>query len=146
MDQAPQTIEPARSVRILHAALLVGLLSSGTVLALIRRFNQPFALPQTRLIGIAVGCLAAVLLASARLALRPRIPPQRPDQTPDGYWSDATIRASTITLWALVEGAGLLSAMGYYLTGSAVPLIALALALGVLVSVRPARIEADGAA
>jgi hypothetical protein len=146
MDQAPQTIIPARSVRILHSALLLGLVGSGTMLALLRRFGQAISLPQARLIGIAVGCLAIVLLAIARLALRPRIPAQGSDQTAHAYWSDATVRLAAITLWAMVEGAGFLSAMGYYLTGSALPLIALALVLGVLISVRPARLESDGAA
>jgi len=146
MDQAPQSIDPARSVRVLHSALLVGLAGAGTMLALIRRFNQPVSLPQTRLIGIAVGALAVLFLAFARIVLRPKIPPRRPDQSVDAYWSEVSIRGTAIALWAIVEGAGFLAAMGYFLTGSAIPLIALALVLGVLVSVRPARIESDGAA
>ncbi len=69
------------------------------------------------------------------------VPQQAPDQSIDDYWGDATVRMTAITLWAVVEGASLLGAVGYLLTGATPPGLALALGVVTLLSLRPSRFE-----
>jgi len=114
MNQGPPLANAPRVVRILHTALLGGLILSGATLYLARRLSQP-----------------------------PPPPERRSEQNPEAYWTDAS-RAAAIVLWTAIEGAGLVGAVGYFLTAAAAPTVAYALALAALVLFRPGRLEGDG--
>ena len=137
---------PARGARIFHGALCLGLLFATAMLVAMRQRTHPIFFPKAEYLGIALGGVALALLAVARLQLRTRLPARRSDQTLDTYWGEMPVRSSAIALWGVVEGAGFLSAVGYFITGSAVLLVTIVLVLGAQVAYRPARLEADGAA
>lgn len=132
----------ARTMRILHIALTLGLTLAGAVLFFLRRtYPLPQMVPSVT--GLALAIAAISTLAVALAVVRPRFPTQRPDQTTDAYWGDTTVRGTAIVMWAGVEGAGLLAAVGYLLTGAGAALIALALAILTLASLGPRRFEQD---
>ena len=140
--QPPRTTLPkARAMRVLHLALTLGLTLAGVVLFIERRGQQPPALVQSPAVGIALAVAAVTALVVAVTVVRPRVPPQAPEQTPDAYWGDSTVRMTVIILWAAVDGAGLLGAVGYLLTGATAPAIALVLGIVTLATLGPGRFE-----
>jgi hypothetical protein len=146
MDQAPQLANAPRVVRILHTALLGGLILSGAMLYLVRRVLQAPSVGEAHVLTLVLAVVPAVLLVIAVGTLRPRVPDRRPEQDSDAYWSDAGTRGSAIVLWVAIEGAGLVGAVGYFLTGGTAPAVAFALALAALVLFRPETLEGDGGA
>lgn len=138
-----ETTQPARVMRLMNLALTLGLSLMAVVFVLLRRTGQAPALDIPPVAGTALTVAAIAMLVVAIAVVRPRIPPQASEQTTDMYWGDATVRMTVIMLWAAVEGAGLMGAVGYLLTGQTAPGIALVLAILTLVSLRPARFEQD---
>jgi len=142
MDPAAQPVAAARGVRILHAALAIGLsVVAGTFVFVLRSLGP--SLPNTPLIGYATAGLGLANLAVAAGFFRPRIPQRRTDQSPDDYWVTTEARAAAIVIWAMIEGAGLISLVGYLLTGNVVPAAVAALAIVTLIVLRPSRLEGD---
>lgn len=140
--EPPRTTAPnARAMRVIHLALTLGLTLAGVVFYLVRRVQQLPPLVHSPAVGIALAVAAASALVVAVTVVRPRVPEQAPEQTRDSYWEDATVRMTVIVLWAVVEGAGLLGAVGYILTGATAPAIALALGIVTLATLGPGRFE-----
>lgn len=143
MAAPPTPLPAARAVRLMHAALTLGPALAGVVFVIVRRVSPPPQFPGTTTIGLALSVAAIAILAVALTVLRARVPQQAPEQSVDGFWGDAAVRFSALTLWAVVEGATLLGAVGYLLTGALAPGMALALGVVTLLSLRPARFELD---
>jgi FtsH-binding integral membrane protein len=140
--EPPRTTAPnARAMRVIHLALTLGLTLAGVVFYLVRRVQQLPPLVHSPAVGIALAVAAASALVVAVTVVRPRVPEQAPEQTRDSYWEVATVRMTVIVLWAAVEGAGLLGAVGYILTGATAPAIALALGIVTLATLGPGRFE-----
>jgi len=143
MNQGPPLANAPRVVRILHTALLGGLILSGATLYLARRLSQPPPVGEARVLTLVLAVVSVGVLVIAVGMLRPRVPERRSEQNPEAYWTDAS-RAAAIVLWTAIEGAGLVGAVGYFLTAAAAPTVAYALALAALVLFRPGRLEGDG--
>jgi len=143
MNQGPPLANAPRVVRILHTALLGGLILSGATLYLARRLSQPPPVGEARVLTLVLAVVSVGVLVIAVGMLRPRVPERRSEQNPEAYWTDAS-RAAAIVLWTAIEGAGLVGAVGYFLTAAATPMVAYALALAALVLFRPGRLEGDG--
>ena len=131
-------------MRLIHMALVLGTTLCGVVFVVVRRVTPPPALAEASVIGIVLAVSGIAMLGVALTVLRPRVPQQAPEQSIDGYWGDATVRTTVITLWAVVEGASLLGAVGYLLTGATPPGLAFALGVVTLLSLRPSRFELGG--
>ena len=138
-----ETTQSAKVMRLMNLALTLGLSLMAVVFVILRRTGRSPALDIPPVAGTALTGAAIAMLAVAIAVVRPRIPLLAPDQTADQYWGDATVRMSVIMLWAGVEGAGLMGAVGYLLTGQTAPGVALVLAILTLVSLGPARFEGD---
>ncbi|PYP30665.1 MAG: hypothetical protein DMD49_09900 [Gemmatimonadetes bacterium] len=143
MNQGPPLANAPRVVRILHTALLGGLTLCGATLYLVRRLSQPPPVGEARVLTLVLAVVSVGVLVIAVGMLRPRVPERRSEQNPEAYWTDAS-RAAAIVLWTAIEGAGLVGAVGYFLTAAAAPTVAYALALAALVLFRPGRLEGDG--
>ncbi len=68
--------------------------------------------------------LSVVLTALALVIFKPRVPDRSPGQSVDEYWSTPEVVARIMTVWFLLEGAGTIAAVGYFLTGEPVSAIA----------------------
>ena len=128
MQPQETSLPNARAMRVLHLALTLGLTLAAIVFFIVRRVQRLPPLVPSPTVGIALAVAAVSTLVVAVTVVRPRVPPQAPEQTPDMDWGDATVRMTVLMLWAAIEGAGLLGAVGYFLTGTTAP----ALALGVV--------------
>lgn len=145
MNQTSQTVSAARGARILHLALAGGLaLVGGVFLVLESAAGGPLSGPRIPGVAFAVVSVAQIVIALGWF--RQRVRPRAFSQSVEDYWSSADIRGAAIVVWALLEGAGLFSWVGYLLIGGIVPAATAVLALVLLVGVRPSRLEADGAA
>src|SRR6266508_2348522 len=104
---------------------------------------QPVATARAARILHAALVIGSILVGIA--FFRPRIPQRRMDQGPDEYWLTNEARGAAVIVWATVEAAGLIAWVGYFLTGRAVPAAVAALAVVTLITLRPSRLEGDGA-
>ena len=145
MDPATGVASPSRGARVFHGALLVGLVTSGGLFAFARRVSPEPASLRSPIIPFALAGAAVVLLFIAARVIRPTIPERRFDQPSDAYWAEV-VRGRQIVLWAMIEGPGLISVLGYYLTASVLPALTFGAAVLMLIAFRPGRLEAVGAA
>jgi len=134
----------SRTVRMMHGALVGGLMLAGVAFFVLLRV-QGRPLGGAPKVGITLAILAVGLLFVAVAVLRRRIPERRLDQTPDVFWVSAETRGVSILLWAVVDAAGLMGWMGYVFTGGTAPAVAAVLSIVTLLMFRPSRLEANGA-
>ncbi len=134
-------IATARTVRLLHAAILTGLVAIGLALAVIVLVLRGPLLPQAPNLALVMAGAGAAMLAGALALLRPRVPARPAEQSPEAYWEDAGNRRAAVLLWAVVEGGGIVAATGYLLTGALGPAVIGVFAIAALLSLRPARLQ-----
>jgi len=134
----PPDEQPAvgrRTARTLYGALLGGFVLILCLLAYLR-FSGVLPAP---LSNDTHGPLIALLLAAATvpgvtlglLIFKPRVPWPAPHEAAEAYWSRPATIQSALLVWVLWEGAGIIGAVGFLLTGHVAPggMAALALAL-----------------
>jgi hypothetical protein len=128
----------ARTIRLLHVAMTLGLVLVAGIFFSLRRLKQGFDVWPP--IGLVTAGFAVVQLAAVLGILLPRMPRRPADQSPDDYWMTVA-RGDTIIVWAMLEAAGLLSAVGYLLTGALASAATGVLAIAALALLGPARFE-----
>ena len=132
----------ARGTRILHAALAGGSALVGTVVfLLVETVERPVG--RVQIPDVAFASLALLQIGLAFAFLRRRIPARRFDQSIEDYWSTSQVRGASIGLWATIEGASMLSWVGYLLTGGMASASVGLLGLIVLIKLRPGRLDAN---
>jgi hypothetical protein len=130
----------ARTVRILHGALLAGVvLLAGLFVFLVRVQGLPPSAPESVGNGLTAATLGLVVVATT--VLRRRVPARDPQESADAIWAAAANRGPAIVLWAVTDGACLLALVGYFLTGALAPAVAAGIALVTLFAVRPGHLE-----
>lgn len=124
------TSTPA-TVPMIHRILGIGLLAGAAVFVGLRYFGiGSIAHGSTsRTVAYALGAVAMVLTAIAVFIFRPRVPRRSPAQSLDQFWSAPDVAAKMLQIWFYLEGAGMLAAAGYLLTGEPVTAIAAGLAI-----------------
>jgi hypothetical protein len=121
---------PAQAVPLLHRFLLTGLVVLTGVLALLRwQGIAPLPPGDSEVIGYTFAALSIVLVLISLLLFKPRIPGRKPQQSIEQYWSAPEVTQSVLVMWFLMEGAGLLAAIGFFLSGEPAPIASLAIAL-----------------
>src|SRR6266700_1539274 len=128
----PVTLEARlRVVKIIHAALMAGVILFLLVAAVLRQRGGAVAAGQ---FGPVLTYVGLGVLAGAFVLVRPD-PAPAPGQAADQWWTASQSRL--IVLWAVTEGACLVNAMVWFITQARVSLGAAALALAVLFVLRP---------
>ena len=128
----------ARAIRVLHVAMTLGLVLIAGVFLSLRRLKPGFDVWPP--IGLVTAGFAVVQLAAVLGILIPRMPRRPADQSPDDYWMTVA-RGDAIIVWAMLEAAGLLSAVGYLLTGAVASTATGVVAIVALALMGPARFE-----
>jgi len=137
----PQAIPaPARTMRLIHAALITGVPLFALVAHFVMRptmttpngMSSP-AVVRTML-GVALGACAVALL------LRRRVPRRSAGDSPDAYWSSAA-RPAAMQMWAALEAASFTSIVLYANTGAAGAVAVGAIAVVLFIVLNPASIE-----
>ena len=134
-----QTAAPsAKSVRLIHASLIAGIVLFAIVTYFLVRPGMAndgdFAPSVVRiLLGVAVGMCALTLL------FRRLVPRKSANESADLFWSRATKLA--IATWQLSTGAGLLSVIVYMRSGDVTALAIAAIAVLFLLTMNPRSFE-----
>lgn len=130
-------------VRLLHGALLAGLVMvSGLFVFLVTTTGGPL-LGQGAPVGLVLAGAGAVVLAVALLVMRRRVQPREGSRTVDEYWADDAIKTSAIAFWATVDCATILGALGFLMSGDLVAAAVAAIGIGVLAFYGPGRLADD---
>ena len=126
-----------QQARILHLALVGGVVLALAAFALVRRVGAAPSLDPAaaRTVG-RVAVLLVVLAVTVAAALGRRFEP-RPGED-DASWGRRAL-ASLVVRWALVEGAALVAGLAWLVTGGSSSLIAAVVALAALALQGPAR-------
>jgi hypothetical protein len=138
MTTPQATAPPAKTVRLIHAAMIAGVL----LFALVGHFllkpaladsgDLPPIVPRA-LLGVSLGACALSLL------LRRRVPHRSIDESADLFWTTATVPA--LLTWAPLEGASLLALFAYARTGALLAIPVAAVAILIFVLLNPAYLE-----
>jgi hypothetical protein len=133
------TISPAISARIIHAALVLGVLTFWLVGWYIGQSAAvpADALPSRRVLYVALALVSATLFGGAMFTAA-RLGPIRPGMSQDAWWTQNLGKA--IVIWSLVEAPSLLGLVAYTLTRDFRTLIATFIGLLFFASYRPSRL------
>jgi hypothetical protein len=132
-------ISPAISARIIHAALVLGVLTFWLVAWSIGHSSAPpaEALPDRKVLYVALSLVSAVLFGGAMFTAA-RLGPIRAGTSQDDWWRANLGKA--IVVWSLVEAPSLLGLVAYSLTRDFRTLIATFIGLLFFGSYRPGRL------
>jgi hypothetical protein len=132
-------VSPALSARIIHAALVLGVLTFWLVAWYIGRSEAvpAEALPDRRVLYVALALVSATLFGGAMFSAA-RLGPIRAGMSQDDWWR--TNLGKAIVIWSLVEAPSLLGLVAYVLTRDFRTLIATFIGLLFFGSYRPGRL------
>lgn len=132
-------VSPAISARIIHAALVLGVLTFWLVGWYIGQSAAvpAEALPDRRVLYVALALVSATLFGGAVFTAA-RLGPIRPGGSQDDWWHENLGKA--IVVWSLVEAPSLLGLVAYSLTRDFRTLIATFIGLLFFGSYRPSRL------
>lgn len=125
----------AATARIIHGALVLGVLVATGVLVAVRAAAARTEAPPALLPVLVVLATTIVTLA---LVLKARLPARATGMTEDAWWTANLGRA--VPVWALLESAGMVGAVFYFIGVGRVGLIVAAAALALLVANGPGRL------
>ena len=129
---------PAIRARIIHAALVMGIVTFGVLAWATQERSLPAeALPQRRVLYIGLALISAALFGGAMFSVA-RLPAPARGETEDDWWRANLGRA--VVVWALVEAPTLLGVVAYTLTRDFRTLLAPFIGLLLFASYRPRRL------
>jgi hypothetical protein len=137
---ASAPISPAISAKIIHAALMLGVILFYAVAWYIgTRTSMPVsAIPDRRVLYVGLFLLSAVLFGAAGYTAG-RLTPPGPGTRQDEWWRANLARA--VGIWTLVEAPTLLGTVMYLVTHDFRTLIATFTGLLLFVNYRPSRLS-----
>ena len=132
-------VSPAIRARIIHAALVLGVLTFWLVGWYIGQSSAvpAEALPDRRVLYVALALVSATLFGGAMFTAA-RLGPIRPGSSQDDWWRENLGKA--IVVWSLVEAPSLLGLVAYTLTRDFRTLIATFIGLLFFGGYRPSRL------
>ena len=136
---APQAAAPtAKTIRLMHAAMITGIVLFALVAHFVVRPSTAGAISispdiQRMLPGVALGAALVSLL------LRGRVPRRSASESPDSFWLKASSPA--LAMWAVAEGAGMLSVFMYGYLGVQSGIGIAAIAVVIMIIMNPGRLE-----
>lgn len=131
-------ISPSIRARIIHGALVLGIVMFGLLGWALRESSLPAdALPDRRVLYIALALVSATLFGAAAFSAG-RLPPPVRGTSEDQWWQANLGRA--IVVWALVEAPTLLGLMAYTVTRDFRTLLAPFIGLLLFASYHPRRL------
>jgi hypothetical protein len=117
---------------VLHRSLLTGLLMlTGIMIVFTSGALGRRPVDGNQTLGYALSALSVALVAGALLVLKPRVPVRHPRQPVEEYWS--SVMSTILPLWLVMEAAGLLAIIGYFMGGQAIAAVAIGVSIGAFI-------------
>jgi hypothetical protein len=126
---------PALTARVIHLALVLGVVVAAAALLALRTAAAAAPAPPVLLpvlVAVAIGTVGGAL------ALKARLPERTAGVGDDAWWAANLGRA--VPVWALLEAAGIVGAVFYFIGVGRAGLIVAAAALALLVANGPGRL------
>ena len=101
---------------LLHKLLGIGL-AIMAVAMIIARHSVGDSPHGSALPAYAIAGVSAVMLGAALMFLKPLVPRRRAGQTVAAYWTDPAVVPKALLVWFILEGAGVLASVSYFLGG-----------------------------
>lgn len=132
-------VSPGISARIIHAALVLGMVMFWTVAWYVGTNSTipASAIPNRPVLYVGLTAASAVLFGAATYTAGSLTPPQ-PGVSQDEWWGTNLRRA--IGIWALIEAPAILGTVAYFLTHDFRTLVAPFVGLLLFVNYRPSRL------
>ena len=103
---------------LLHRLLGIGLLITGIVLIAVRRFAAVAESQDDQvLFEYLFSAIGVTMLGTSLLLLKPQVPARRSGQTTAQYWADKHVTARATLVWFILDGGGIVAAVGHFLSG-----------------------------
>jgi hypothetical protein len=131
---------PARTMRLIHAAMITGVLLFALVAHFVLRPTMPTPNPAWTPAMLNTGLGVALAACAVAVLLRRRVPRRSASDSADSYWSSNARPAAMIT-WAPLEAACLGSVVLYANTGAPSAIAVLAIAVVLFITLNPALLE-----
>jgi hypothetical protein len=131
------------SARVLHRVLFGGLLLLSVIFLLITfgLHDAPLMAPgeSATMIGFVFAASGLILVIAAITFFRQRVPTRASGQDDATFWRAAL--GPAVSVWVMIVGAGMISAVGALLTGSLASALVVAFALDRLLRFPPSHFE-----
>lgn len=131
---------PAPNPSLLHAVLTGGyaLVLGFAAFRIFGGFG-PFlgAAESTGVIGYVMAGAAIMTLVVGGVFLRGRLPPRAATQSAEDYWKATGNLQAAVLLWTVLEGGGMIAAVGWMMTGNLAAMAAALMALAALFLLTP---------
>jgi hypothetical protein len=101
---------------LLHKLLGIGLVILALAMVIARHSagDSPDASP---LPAYAIAGISLVMLGAALMLLKPLVPRRHAGQTVAAYWTDPAVVPKALRVWFILEGAGVMASVSYFLGG-----------------------------
>lgn len=113
---------------LLHKFLGAGL-TIMAVAMVIARHSVGDSPQGSNLAAYAIAGISAVMLAAAVMFMKPLVPRRHAGQTVAAYWTDRAAVPKALRVWFILEGAGVLASISYFLGGGAYAAVVIAAAV-----------------
>jgi hypothetical protein len=130
-------VSPSISARVIHAALVVGVVLFCMVAWYAEDATPAVELPDRRVLYISLAVVSATLFGAAAFTANRLLPPAR-SSSADDWWRANLGRA--VFIWALVEAPAMLGTVAYLLTRDFRALLAPFIGLLLFANYRPSRL------
>lgn len=127
---------------LLHKLLGIGL-AIMAVAMVIARHSVGDSRDGSNLPAYATAGVSVVMLGAALMLLKPLVPRRRAGQTVAAYWADPAVIPKALLVWFILEGAGVLASISYFLGGGAYAFVAIAAAVAAYWMNGPAVFESE---
>ena len=126
-DKGVQQATPA----LLHRFLGIGLLIVAAALIITRQSGAVAeSEPGSLLPAYVISGVSFLMCAAALMILKPLVP-RREGKTREAYWTDRAVAGKALSFWFILEGAGVMASVSYFLGGGMIALALIILAVGV---------------
>jgi len=124
--------QPKANPPMLHRFMGYGATVLSAVMVVLRaNAGMPEQSDTMTMIAYGIAAVSVILVVVAVMVLIPRVPERRAAESVAAYWATPAVAGAVAQIWFLTEGAVILSAVGYYLSGLIAPAATMVVALGV---------------
>ena len=117
------TQSPQANPALLHRFLGIGLVVTVAALGVTRYLTSGLTPDPVTLLTYVLAGVSAAMAIAALMFLKGQVPERRPGQTSEVYWADQKVAGPAMMFWFILEGAGVVASVAYFLEGSPIPAV-----------------------
>ena len=112
------TQPPQANHALLHRFLGIGLVVTAAALGVTRYLTTGLTPDPYTLLTYLLAGVSAAMAGAALMFLKGQVPERRAGQMSAQYWADPKVAGPAMLFWFILEGAGVVASVAYFLEGS----------------------------